>query len=71
MNRGRGKVERAIRDLFAASPDRAFFAAELVAHCFPGIRRIEHKHEVSALRALRKVVASDPDWRIGSVWPES
>jgi hypothetical protein len=46
-----------------ASPDRAFLTWELVCECFPDIDRIERKHEVSTLRAARKIAAADPDWR--------
>jgi hypothetical protein len=62
MSRGPGRIERALRGLFDASPDRAFLTADLVKHCFPDARRIERKHEVSVLRAARKIVAGDPDW---------
>ena len=64
MSRGPGRIERAIRALFDASPDLAFVAVELVEHCFPGIAEpdIERKHLVSVLRAARKVIAADPDW---------
>ena len=63
MSRGPGRIERAIRALFDASPDRAFLTADLCEHCFPNVRRIERKHEVSTLRAVRKIIADDPDWR--------
>jgi hypothetical protein len=62
MSKGPGRIERAIRELFDASPDRAFLTADLVKHCFSVADRIERKHEVSVLRAARKIVASDPDW---------
>jgi hypothetical protein len=62
MRRGPGHIERAIRGLFDVSPHRAFLTADLVRRCFPGVDRIERKHEVSVLRAARKIVASDPDW---------
>jgi hypothetical protein len=34
MSRGPGRIERAIRELFDASADRAFFTWELVFHCY-------------------------------------
>ena len=34
MSRGPGRIERAIRELFDANPDRAFFTADLVRVCF-------------------------------------
>jgi hypothetical protein len=63
MSKGPGRIERAIRELFDTSPDRAFLTADLANHCFSGADWIERKHEVSVLRAARKIVASDPDWR--------
>jgi hypothetical protein len=64
MSRGAGRVERAIRELFDASPDLAFVTVELVEHCFPRVEQaaIERKHEVSVLRAAHKIVAAHPDW---------
>jgi hypothetical protein len=61
MSRGRGRIERAIRQLFDDHPDLAFVTDELAEHCFPGVG-IERKHQVSVLRAAHKVVAPDPDW---------
>jgi hypothetical protein len=34
MSKGPGRIERAIRELFDASPDRAFLTADRVKHCF-------------------------------------
>lgn len=62
MSKGPGRIERAIRELFAASPDRAFLTPDLVKHCFASVDRIERKHEVSVLRATRKIIDDDPDW---------
>ena len=62
MSRGPGRIERAIRQLLDASPDRAFLTGDLVKHCFPDARWVERKHEVSVLRATRKIIATDPDW---------
>jgi hypothetical protein len=62
MSRGPGRIERAIRALFDAHPDRHISTDDLVAHCYPGINHIERKHRVAVLRAAHKVVAADPDW---------
>jgi hypothetical protein len=64
MSRGPGRIERAIRELFDASPDLAFISVELVEHCFPGGDQaaIARKHLVSVLRAAHKIAAADPDW---------
>jgi hypothetical protein len=64
MSRGPGRIERALRTLFDSAPaGRAFFTDELIEHCFPEIDEIERTHTVSVLRAARKIVAGDPDWR--------
>jgi hypothetical protein len=62
MSRGPGRIERAIRELLDAHPDLAFVTDELVEHCYPGTTTIERKHQVSVLRAARKVIAGDRDW---------
>jgi hypothetical protein len=63
MSKGPGRVERAIRDLFAAHPDLAFITDELAEHCY-GISQdqLTRAHRVSVLRAAHKIVAPDPDW---------
>jgi hypothetical protein len=68
MSRGPGRIERALRALFDASPDRAFCTFDLVSECFPDVGLIERKHEGSTLRAARKIVATDPDWRIARTY---
>lgn len=62
MSRGPGRIERAIRALFDASPDLAFVTDELVEHCYPDAKPIERKHQVAVLRAAWNVVARDPNW---------
>ena len=67
MSRGSGRIESAIRELFAANPDLAFSVVDLVEHCFPDSdpeRNLEKRHSVSVIRAAHKVVAKDPDWTI-------
>lgn len=65
MSRGPGRIERAIRELFAANPDLAFSVVDLVEHCYPGVTEPEKKHTVSVIRAARRVVEKDPDWTLG------
>lgn len=66
MSRGPGKIERAIRALFDANPDRVFITDDLVEHCYPEADQrgawIEKKHTVAVLRAVHKVCARDPNW---------
>src|SRR4051794_33615047 len=64
MSKGPGRVERAIRDLFSAHPTEAFTTADLIAVVFPDIEDADKKHRVSVLRAARRVIDSDPDWRM-------
>lgn len=67
MSRGPGRIERAIKELFAANPDLAFGVVDLVEHCYPGAtgsKGPEKKHTVSVIRAARRVVDSDPDWEM-------
>src|SRR5215469_232136 len=63
MSKGPGRIERAIRQLFDANPDRAFITDELVEHCYPDAAYIEKKHTVAVFRAAHKVVARDANWR--------
>jgi hypothetical protein len=62
MSKGPGRIERAIRELFDANLDLAFVTDELAEHCFPDVRPIERKHQVSVLRAAQKIVAADLNW---------
>ena len=64
MSKGPGRVEQAIRELFSANPREAFTSGDLVAAVFPGIQEIHKKHQVSILRAARRMIASDLNWRM-------
>lgn len=83
MSRGLGRIERAIRTLFAADPDMAYTTEDVCAACYPGANEwkvedklhgielrwgVERKHRVAVLRAAKKLIASDPDWRCRSSW---
>lgn len=59
MSRGPGRIERAIRAAYAAEPDNAFTTDDLCDRIFAGVNRIEKKHRVSVIRALKAVAASD------------
>jgi hypothetical protein len=67
MSRGPGRIERAIRALLDANPDRAFTTDELCEHCYPVVA-IEKKHMVAVLRAAMNVLKADPDWTAERVW---
>ena len=64
MSRGPGRIEKTLRELFANNPTDSFTTEELVVAAFPGVNRIEKKHRVSALRAARRIVETDPNWRL-------
>jgi hypothetical protein len=76
MSRGPGRIERAIRALLDANPDRAFTTDELCEHCYPELPKPTHvyrpefrygpqrKHRVAVLRAAKHVVQRDPNWSV-------
>ena len=68
MSPGPGRIERAIRALFDAHPDEAFTTDELCEHCYPDDWPVERQHRGAALRAAKKVVEVDPDWRLTWSW---
>ena len=45
-------------------PDHAWTIEDLVDEVYEGIDRAEKKHRVSVLRAVKKIVRGDPDWRL-------
>lgn len=67
MSRGHGRVEQAILAVFAADPDNAFLADELVERVYGGVNRIKKKHRVAVLRAGKNLAtpASGISWMRG------
>jgi hypothetical protein len=70
MSRGPGRIERALRALFDANPDKAFTTDDLCLACYPDIAcqrfaraLIKHKHRVAVGRAAANVLTGDPNWR--------
>jgi hypothetical protein len=55
MSRGPGRIEQAIEAAFARFPDQTFSTAELAPIAYPGLNRLEKKHQVSITRAADKV----------------
>jgi hypothetical protein len=53
MSKGPGRVQRAILALIAANPNGAWTTEDLCRAAYPGVNRVEKKHRLSALRALR------------------
>jgi hypothetical protein len=68
VSRGPDRIERAIRALFDAHPDEAFTTDDLCEHCYPADRPVERQHRGVALRAAKKVIEVDPDWRLTWSW---
>lgn len=64
MSRGPGRIERAIKGAFDAEPQRVFTTDELCAQVFAGAPRIEKKHRVSLIRAAKRVIAREENWRM-------
>lgn len=64
MSRGPGRVERAIKAAFDAEPNRVFTTEYLCAHVYPGATKIEKKHRVSLIRAAKRVVQRERNWRM-------
>ena len=64
MSRGPGRVERAIKAAFEAEPTRVFTTEYLCTHVYAGATRIEKKHRVSLIRAAKRVVQREPNWRM-------
>jgi hypothetical protein len=50
---GPGRVQRAIRAIFAAEPDNAFTTAELCERVYGN--RVEKKHRIAVIRAASKL----------------
>ena len=61
MSRGPGKIERAIQQLMDSQRNWAWTIEELAEKVYH-ITRVEKKHRVSVLRAVRRVEERDTDW---------
>lgn len=63
MSRGPGRVERAIALAFKAEPMRVFTTEDLCRQVYKHLPEIKKKHRVSLIRAARKVLQREPNWR--------
>jgi hypothetical protein len=54
VSRGPGHIEASLRRLFLSQPEGIFTTAELCRHVYGG-SRIEKKHRVAVLRALKSL----------------
>ena len=63
MSRGPGHVERAIALAFKAEPMRVFTTEDLCRQVYQHLPVIKKKHRVSLIRAARKVLQREPNWR--------
>ena len=64
MSRGPGRVERAIKAAFDAEPTRVFTTEYLCTYVYAGATKIEKKHRVSLIRAAKRVLQREHDWRM-------
>jgi hypothetical protein len=64
MSRGPGRVERAIKAAFEAEPTRVFTTEYLCNHVYAGTPKIEKKHRVSLIRAAKRVLQREHNWRM-------
>jgi hypothetical protein len=62
MSRGPGKIQRAIKAIIEAEPDRAFLLSELCERVYPGINRVEKKHRVAVARAAARMPLPTISW---------
>jgi hypothetical protein len=63
MSKGPGRAQRAILALIAGNPDGAWTTDELCREVYAGINRVEKKHRVAVLRALRTMTLPGM-WRV-------
>src|SRR5215472_10864113 len=64
MSRGPGRIERAIKAAFDAEPARMFTTEYLCTHVYAGATKIEKKHRVSLIRAAKRVLQREHNWRM-------
>jgi hypothetical protein len=64
MSRGPGQIERAVKAVFDAEPRQVFTTDDLCARVYRGATVIEKKHRVSVIRAARRVIQRDAEWRM-------
>jgi hypothetical protein len=67
MSRGPGHIERTIRFLFENDPDAVFTIDELCWEVYANTR-IEKKHTVAVLRAVRSLIRKGAPWEILTLW---
>jgi hypothetical protein len=64
MSRGPGRVERSIKAAFDAEPTRIFTTEHLCSRVYAGVPTIEKKHRVSLIRAAKRVLQREHQWRM-------
>lgn len=64
MSRGPGRVERAIKAAFDAEPNRVFTTECLCSYVYASSTKIEKKHRVSLIRAAKRVLQREHNWRM-------
>ena len=61
MSRGPGRIERAIHDLFDKHPEGAWTTEDLCRVIYPTANRVEKKHRVAVIRAMKKIAGKADD----------
>lgn len=56
--------ERYLRELFGSNPSGVYTSEDLASVAYPDVTPLEPKHRINALRAARRIIASDPNWRV-------
>ena len=69
MSRGPGRIERAIYDLFEKHPEGAWTTEDLCRLIYPTANRVEKKHRVAVLRAVKTIMdKTDDRYRDWTCW---
>ena len=61
MSRGPGRIERTIYDLFDKHPEGAWTTEDLCRLIYPATNRVEKKHRVAVIRAMKKTTGKTDD----------
>jgi hypothetical protein len=64
MSKGPGRVEREIEAAFRAKPDGTYTVSELCRYVYD-VGAVTKVHRIAVHRALRNVLARNPDWSSG------
>jgi hypothetical protein len=63
MSRGPGTVQRRLQEIFAREP-KGVFTTEMLCRGMYGQKKVQKKHRVAVLRALKRLAA----WPMSTLW---